>query len=126
MNDQWNTQPPKLVSENKDANQWAMFVHFSLFAGYIVPLAGLLLPIILWQIKKDQYPFVDVHGKIVVNWIISLVIYAAICAVLIFVVIGIVGFVLLGVLTIIFPIIGGIKANQGEVWEYPLTIKFIR
>jgi uncharacterized Tic20 family protein len=126
MNDQWNTQPPKLVSENKDANQWAMFVHFSLFAGYIVPIAGLLLPIILWQIKKDQYPFVDVHGKIVVNWIISLVIYAAICAVLIFVVIGIVGFVLLGVLTIIFPIIGGIKANQGEVWEYPFTIKFIR
>jgi uncharacterized protein len=126
MNDQWTSQPPKPVSGNKDANQWAMFVHFSLFAGYIVPLAGLLVPIILWQIKKDQYPFVDIHGKIVVNWIISLIIYTAICAVLLFVVIGIVGFALLGALTIIFPIIGGIKANQGEVWEYPLTIKFIR
>lgn len=126
MNEQWNIQPPKPVSGNKDANQWAMFVHFSLFAGYLLPLAGLLLPIILWQIKKDQYPFVDIHGKIVVNWIISLVIYAAICAVLLLVAIGIVGFALLGALTIIFPIIGGIKANQGEVWEYPLTIKFLR
>jgi uncharacterized Tic20 family protein len=91
-----------------------------------VPLAGLILPIILWQIKKDQYPFVDVHGKIVVNWIISLLIYLAISAVLIFLVIGFIGFVLLGALSIIFPIIGGIKANQGEIWEYPLTIKFIR
>ena len=126
MNDQWASQPPKPVSGNKDANQWAMFVHFSLFAGYLLPLAGLLLPIILWQIKKDQYPFVDIHGKIVVNWIISLIIYAAICAVLLFIVIGILGFAILGALTIIFPIIGGIKANQGEVWEYPLTIKFIR
>jgi uncharacterized protein len=36
------------------------------------------------------------------------------------------GFVILGVLSVIFPIIGGIKANQGEVWEYPLSFKFIR
>jgi hypothetical protein len=126
MNDRWGAQSLKIVSGNKEANQWAMFVHFSLFAGYLLPLAGLVLPIILWQIKKDQYPFVDVHGKIVVNWIISLVIYAAVCAILVFVVIGIIGFILLGVLTIIFPIIGGIKANQGEIWEYPMTIKFLR
>ncbi len=126
MNESWNIQSPKPVSGNKEANQWAMFVHFSLFAGYFVPLAGLILPIILWQIKKDQYPFVDVHGKIVVNWIISLVIYCAVCAVLVFALIGIAGFAILFVLTIIFPIIGGIKANQGEVWEYPLTIKFFR
>lgn len=126
MNDPWNTPSHKPISGNKDANQWAMFVHFSLFAGYLVPLAGLVLPIILWQIKKDQYPFVDVHGKIVVNWIISLIIYAAICAVLVFFVIGLIGFAILGALSIIFPIVGGIKANQGEAWEYPLTIKLIR
>ncbi len=126
MNNPWDTQSSRPISGNKDANQWAMFVHFSLFAGYLVPLAGLLLPIILWQIKKDQYPFVDVHGKIVVNWIISLIIYAAICAVLVFFVIGLIGFAILGALSIIFPIVGGIKASQGEVWEYPLTIKLIR
>lgn len=126
MNESWHSQSPRPVSGNREANQWAMFVHFSLFAGYLVPLAGLILPVILWQIKKDQYPFVDVHGKIVVNWIISLVIYSAVCAVLIFALVGIAGFALLFVLTIIFPIIGGIKANQGEVWEYPLTIKFFR
>lgn len=126
MHDPWNTQSPKPVSGNKEANQWAMFIHFSLFAGYVVPLAGLVLPIILWQIKKDQYPFVDIHGKIVVNWIISLIIYVAVCAVLVFFLIGFIGFAILGALSIIFPIIGGIKANQGEVWEYPLSLKLIR
>jgi uncharacterized protein len=126
MNDHRFTQPPKVVSGDKDANQWAMFVHFSLFAGHLVPLAGLVLPIVLWQIKKDQYAFVDVHGKIVVNWIISMIIYAAVCTILLLVAIGVLGFVILGVLSVIFPIIGGIKANQGEVWEYPLSLKFIR
>lgn len=28
----------------------------------------------------------------------------------------------LGLATIIFAIIGGIKANEGELWEYPGTI----
>ncbi len=126
MYDPWNTQSPKPVSGNKEANQWAMFVHFSLFAGYLIPLAGLILPIILWQIKKDQYPFVDIHGKIVVNWIISLIIYSAISAVLVFFLIGFIGLAILCAISIIFPIIGGIKANQGEVWEYPLSIRFIR
>jgi uncharacterized Tic20 family protein len=126
MSDQPFSQPPRPISGDQDANQWAMFIHFSLFAGYLLPLAGLVLPIILWQIKKDQYPFVDIHGKIVTNWIISLIIYSVVCAILLFLVIGIFGFIILGALTIIFPIVGGIKANQGEVWEYPLTIKFIR
>lgn len=126
MNEQWNIPSQKPISADKEANQWAMFIHFALFAGYLAPLIGLILPMILWQIKKDQYPFVNVHGKIVANWIISLLIYGAICAVLFLVAVGIIGFILLGLLSCIFPIIGGIKANQGEVWEYPLSLKFIR
>ncbi|MBT8063204.1 MAG: DUF4870 domain-containing protein, partial [Gammaproteobacteria bacterium] len=32
------------------------------------------------------------------------------------------GFIALGVLTVIYSIIGGLKANEGEIWEYPGTI----
>nr|MDQ2995064.1 DUF4870 domain-containing protein [Pseudomonadota bacterium] len=84
----------------------------------------LILPIILWQIKKDQYPFVDVNGKNVVNFIISFLIYTAISYALTLILIGFLGLAILGVLAIVFPIIGGLKAYQGEVWVYPLTIKF--
>jgi len=27
---------------------------------------------------------------------------------------------------IAFPIVGGIKANNGEVWRYPLSIQFFK
>jgi uncharacterized Tic20 family protein len=62
----------------------------------------------------------------VVNWLISSLVYCAVSFVLTFVLIGILGFIAIGLMGIIFPIIGGIKANNGELWEYPLTIKFLK
>lgn len=113
-------------SSNKSANQWGMFVHFSLLAGFIIPFAGLIAPIVLWQMKKEEFPIVDTHGKVVVNWIISSVIYGIVCFILSFVFIGIFLFMALGLASVIFAIIGGIKANEGVVWEYPLSLKLIK
>jgi uncharacterized Tic20 family protein len=104
----------------------AMFLHLSLLAGMLVPLAGFILPILIWQLKKEEMPALDPHGKVVVNWIISSLIYAAVCGILVFVLIGIPMLLALFVLGTIFPIIGGIKANDGVVWKYPLSIAFLR
>jgi uncharacterized protein len=106
--------------------QWAMFLHFSLLAGFIVPILGLVTPILIWQLKKTDFPALDVHGKIVMNWLISSILYAVISAVLIVVLIGIPLLIGLGLLCIIFPIIGGIKANNKEVWRYPFSIEFLK
>jgi len=104
---------------------WSMFIHFSVLAGlFVAPVAGWILPIVLWQIKKDEMPEVDVHGKIVVNWLISTLIYGAVCIPLLFVFIGFPLLILLGIATTIYSVVGGIKANNGEVWEYPVNIKF--
>lgn len=110
----------------QQTRQWAMFLHFSQLAGLVVPLAGLVVPIVVWQLKKPELPEIDVHGKIVVNWILSEIIYAVVSVALVFVFVGIPLLIALGVLAIVFPIIGGIKANNGEVWRYPLSIPFFR
>jgi uncharacterized Tic20 family protein len=107
---------------DKETNQWAMFIHFSILAGWIVPVGGLIVPILLWQIKKDELPGIVPHAHVVLNWIVSSLVYALICFILMFVVIGIFGFMALGLATVIFAIMGGIKANDGELWEYPGTI----
>jgi uncharacterized protein len=110
----------------QEARQWAMFLHLSQFAGYFIPFLGLIAPVVIWQIKKEQYPELDKHGKIVVNWIISELIYWAIAGVLVFVLIGFLILPVLGILAVVFPIIGAIKANNGEVWHYPLSINIIK
>ncbi len=113
-----------LTEEERQARQWAMILHLSQFAGYVVPLAGMIAPIVIWQTKKDELPGIDEHGKAVVNWIISSIIYWIICVLLIFVIIGIPMIIVMSLLAIIFPIVGAIKANDGKLWKYPLTISF--
>ena len=105
-------------------NTWAMMIHLTQFAGYAVPLAGMIVPIVLWQIKKNELPGVDVHGRNVVNWILSELIFVVIGIILCFVFIGIPLLWALGILAIVFPIIGGVKAASGEVWRYPMSFQF--
>ncbi|MEL6557983.1 MAG: DUF4870 domain-containing protein [Bacteroidota bacterium] len=107
-----------------DTKQFCMLIHLAQFAGYIVPFAGLILPIVMWTSNKDLNPEVDRHGKSIMNWIISLFIYSVVATVLTFVLIGIPLLLVLVVLSIIFPIMGAVKAGNGEHYEYPLTIKF--
>jgi uncharacterized protein len=106
--------------------QWAMLLHLSLLAGFVVPILGLVAPVLIWQLKKTELPELEMHGKIVMNWLISSILYAVISALLILVLVGIPLLIVLGILCIIFPIVGGIKANNGEVWKYPLSIEFLK
>ena len=55
-----------------------------------------------------------------------MLIYGIVCALLIFVLIGILLLIILGLAHIILTIIAAIKANNGEAYRYPLTIRFIK
>ena len=113
-----------LDSVTKDSNLWGLFLHLSQFLGYAVPFLGLVVPIIIWQVKKED-PILDRHGRIVCNWILSSLLYWGVGFLLTFVIIGIPLLIVLAALCIIFPIVGGIKANSGEVWPYPMSIRFL-
>lgn len=117
---------PQMSLQTPDQRQMGLFLHLSQLLNLILPPAGIIVPIVLWQVKKNEMPALDAHGKMVVNWIISSVIYFIASLILTIVLVGIFGLVAVGIMSIVFPIIGGIKANNGEFWEYPLTIKFLK
>lgn len=117
---------PSTSSSDKDFRMWAMILHFSLLAGFLIPLGGLIAPIIIWQIKKEEFPALTEHAYSIFNWMLSALIYAVVCGILTLVVIGLFGLMALAVVGIIFPIIGGIKANEGELWPYPLTLNLLK
>lgn len=120
--------PGDLMSSARDpqTRQWGMILHLSLFSSYIIPLAGIIAPIVIWQIKKDQLPAMDAHGKNLVNFFLSMMIYSSISFVLTFVLIGIPMMMALGVMGVAFPIIAAVKANNGEIWKYPAAIPFLK
>ena len=114
------------IQNQQQVGQWALFLHLSQLAGYVIPLAGWIAPILIWQLKKQDMPALDAHGKVVVNWILSELIYGAIAVILVFVVIGMPLLIALAAIGIIFPIIGAIKADNGIVWDYPMSTKFFK
>jgi uncharacterized Tic20 family protein len=101
-----------------------MILHLSLFAGHTIPLGGIIAPIVIWQVKKDEMPEIDEHGRNAANWVISNIIYLAVCIALCFVFVGIPLLIALAVLNVVFPAVAAIKANEGQVWKYPLAIPF--
>lgn len=114
-----------LPAKPLDQNTWAMLLHISQFSGFIIPFAGFIVPIVLWQIKKEQGAAIDRHGRIIANWLITALIAASVFWVLSFILIGIPLLLILAFLCVIFPIIGAIKASNGEAWSYPLSYRFL-
>jgi uncharacterized Tic20 family protein len=107
-------------------NTYCMLLHLSQLLMFCLPVLGLAVPIVLWAINKDKEPLVDRHGKIIVNWLISAAIYAVVSGILAIAFVGFVTLSALAIVAIVFPIIGGVKANDGIVWDYPLTIRFLK
>jgi uncharacterized protein len=87
--------------------------------------AAIFLALIIWIIKKDSSSYIDYHAKQALNFQISMMIYMMISVVLIFVFIGILLIIPLVVMNIVFSIMAAVKANNGEYYQYPLTIQFL-
>jgi len=141
--------------KNNSENTNAFLIHISAFAGYIFPFGSIITPLILWQTLKDKSPFLDKTGKEAINFNISFSLYIFIASASIIPFFfqsifgifnhldqvdfggnfdtpfwGFFGFAslvsILSLIKIALIIIAAIKANNGELYEYPFTIKFIK
>lgn len=109
-----------------ETNAFCLMFHLSQLTSMVIPGAGIVLPIIMWATNKDEFPVIDAHGRNLLNWSISLFIYMLVCVPLMFIYIGFLGIIALLVLNFVFVIIAAIKANEGIVWRYPLSIQFFK
>lgn len=123
-----------MTSQN-DRN-YSTFTHLSGFAGYFFPFGNIIAPLIMWTIKKKESTFIDYHGKSAVNFQLSLLFYGFMLALLIIPItiftLGL-GLIAIGlacipyiILKFIVIITASIRANNGETYEYPFTIEFIK
>ena len=143
---------------------WAMLCHLSallwvplasfLFLGIplYLPFLNILGPLIIWQWKKTQNPWIDFQGKESLNFQLSLTVYALIVIVIsLFLVLTTCGIalttdlmakhlktvfnsllVVLGIFIslimlsqLIFVNLAAIKAYNGQHYRYPFTIRFL-
>ena len=107
--------------------QLLVLTHLSQLLDLVTGIGGFLVPLIIWLIKKDEVFDMDRHGKAILNFRISMFIYLLICvpAILLFG-LGILGFIVIGIFYLIFPIINALRASNNQPPNYPLSIQFLK
>lgn len=102
---------------------WCTLMHASQLLTYSG--VGIVAPIIMWLLSKEDSDLARRHGARMMNWVISSFIYLLVSGLLSLALIGIPLLIAVAILTIVFPIMAALKANEGQLWSYPLTIRFI-
>lgn len=118
--------PPVSGGPSAEERQWALFTHLSALAGFIIPFGNLLGPLVLWQVKKNELPFVDDQGKEALNFQITVTLAMLVSLILMVVLIGFLLMFVVGIGALVLTIIGAIKANNGETYRYPMTLRLIK
>ena len=111
---------------DKDELMWSTFAHLGFVAGMVIPFGNVIAPLVIWLVFKDRSSYIDYHGKEALNFQITVTFAMIASGILILLLIGIFLLIAVVLLALVFSIMGAIKANNGEYYEYPFTIRFIR
>lgn len=112
------TGPVGGYAVNQNSRQLAMWAHLSGILGFLGPL-------IFYLVKKDEDAFVGDQSREALNFHLTVLIAYIVSWILIFVFIGIFLFFAVWIGAIAFSIIGGMAANKGEAYRYPITIRMV-
>ena len=115
------------VVPSKSERQWAMGCHLVALSGYLIPIASIIAPLILWLMKREDGVFVDEQGGESLNFQITILIYA-VMSVMLIPVLGLC--VLLVGAVVVFDFVcirvAAVKASEGTAFRYPACIRFIK
>jgi hypothetical protein len=68
--------------ETTNEKNLATFTHLSTLSQYCIPFGNYIFPILIWSTNKDKSEFVDYHGKQVLNFQLSLLLYSLVLAII--------------------------------------------
>lgn len=118
----------------------AFLIHISALLGFLFPFGGILIPLVLWKAQKTKSDFLDANGKEAVNFNITFGFYKIALAIGLFIsffllalihapfgiffLIGI--YALFELMSVCLVILAAAKAQKGEIYQYPMTINFLK
>jgi uncharacterized Tic20 family protein len=116
----WNQPPPQWGGPPQgEDTTWAVLSHLSFFAF------GLIAPLVIYLVKKDESPFTRHHAAEALNFHITLMIAGIVSFVLIFVLIGLLLLAVVFIGGAVLAIVAALAAGRREMYRYPLTIRFV-
>lgn len=98
--------------------------------GMLAHLLGIPFPIlgagIIWLTQKDTSVWVSEESKEALNFQITVTIGYIVASILLAVLIGALLFPVIGLVALIFGILGGLEANKGNHYKYPFALRLVK
>lgn len=135
-------------TRDQNVRTWSMLCHISALAGLFFGLGNVLGPLLVWQIKKNELPEIEPHGKEALNFQLTILLINIAAGILF---VGFMGaafgigriwrspfslwsggfglgaiIIIINLVAFILAVIAGLKANNGEPYKYPFAIRFIK
>jgi uncharacterized Tic20 family protein len=96
---------------------------FAILAHVLALVFPILAPLIIYLLKKDESKYVAYHAKESLNFQITMMI---VIIGLLISIIGIFFLWLVGIAVFVLVIIATIKASEGVLYKYPLTLRLVK
>lgn len=111
-----------------DEKLWSMLIHLGGAIVSFLSYASLaFLPALIgFLVLKDRGPFVRENTRNALNFQLTMLIGVIVGWITTFILIGFLILLAVWVVNIVFSIIAAVRSNRGEVYQYPLTIQFIK
>lgn len=111
----------------REDKQLLIITHLSQLLDLVTGIGGFIVPLILWLTQKDRVAGMDLHGKMIINFQISIFIYSIVSIPFILLFgLGIFMLIAIWLFAVIMPIVNAIKVSNGEMPYYPLSIEIIK
>ncbi|MBA2506017.1 MAG: DUF4870 domain-containing protein [Thermoleophilaceae bacterium] len=129
---QWTEHSAHASALSSQSRQWAAGAHLSALIAAFAGGLTFIGPLVVFLLKKDEDPFIREQSVEALNFNISFLIYEVVLGIAMLVLfIILVGLLLIPVMAIValgwlvLTIVAAVKANNGEHYRYPLTIRLI-
>jgi len=112
---------------NNDERTWALIAHFGGALGAFLGAGagGWVAPLVSLLAKGNESPTVRAHSVAALNFHITMTIAAIIGWTIGCVLLFIPGIVVM-IIAVVFGVIGGVRANEGQLYRYPMTINMVK
>jgi uncharacterized Tic20 family protein len=117
--------PPAQPLPPDQERLWAMLSHLLSFVAAYIAL-GFLAPLTILLVFGPRSAYVREHAVESLNFNLTWLLYGIVAAFLAILLIGIPILIALGIAYVILVIIASIRANSGQLYRYPLTVRFVK
>ncbi len=123
--------PPPQGGGGITVRNWTVIAHLSAFSGIVTAGLGCVVgPLLVWLLKGKDDPRIEAHAKAALNFQISMLIYMIVPLIFTFTIIlmfiGLPLMSVLGLFDLVCVIIATVKASNGEMFNYPFSLKLIK